>query len=295
MKPLLAMPLRTSTLFLIFGAFVFTGLAAGSLASMWMASAFWGLGPEQLSAALENPAPEHARMLLLLNSVSQICTFLLPALFFMLLFLGGNGIGRPSGYGFYLWAGALWVISSSPLVDAASWVNQALIPAGSWLEQMALPAEEHAMRLVRLFLGSPESAGLTWVVIAVAVVPAICEEFAFRGVLQPLLLRQFSNPHVAIWLTALMFSLIHMQLYGFIPRLLLGAIMGYLVWWSGSLWPALVAHLANNAMGILVFRMTGGQMELPAPWWTQVILALLFLSGFWYFVRNNRPRMAAGR
>lgn len=95
----------------------------------------------------------------------------------------------------------------------------------------------------------------------IAVVPALCEELFFRGFMLSNM-RRFMNVHVAIWLTAIVFSSLHGQIFGFMPRLLLGALFGYLVFWSGSLWPAVVAHFTNNAVaGIVAYLAYNGYVD----------------------------------
>ena len=82
--------------------------------------------------------------------------------------------------------------------------------------------------------------------------PAIGEEFFFRGVLQRLFSEWFRNAHVAIIVTAFIFSAIHFQFYGFIPRFLLGLFLGYMFYWSGTLWLPIIIHFINNGLAVLV-------------------------------------------
>ncbi|WP_461789002.1 CPBP family glutamic-type intramembrane protease [Pedobacter sp.] len=86
----------------------------------------------------------------------------------------------------------------------------------------------------------------------IAVTPAICEEFIFRGAVQRTIFRIKTNPHIAIWISAIIFSAIHLQFFGFIPRLLLGAAFGYVYYWTGSIWYAVFAHFLNNAYAVCV-------------------------------------------
>lgn len=90
------------------------------------------------------------------------------------------------------------------------------------------------------------------VLLVVAVVPAIGEELLFRGLIQKYLQGLWGNPHVAIWVTAAVFSAFHMQFYGFIPRMALGAFFGYLFYFSGNLWYASIAHFVNNGFTLLM-------------------------------------------
>jgi uncharacterized protein len=143
------------------------------------------------------------------------------------------------------------------LIDFSGTLNEWLLPSDSALYQWLKPQEDQAMRLTELMLNTPTSISFFNTILAVAIIPAIAEELTFRGVFQPLLARWTGNVHVAIWGSAFLFSFIHFQFFGFLPRLLLGAMLGYLVWWSGSLWPAIWTHFANNLMAILIYRYMG--------------------------------------
>lgn len=101
-----------------------------------------------------------------------------------------------------------------------------------------------------LDIKTPKS--LVAILIVVALLPAIAEEFFFRGFLQPLVKNVLENKHLAIWITALTFSAIHMQWDAFVPRVLLGAFLGYLLEWGSHLWLPIVAHFLNNAITIVL-------------------------------------------
>lgn len=91
------------------------------------------------------------------------------------------------------------------------------------------------------------------VMVVVAIIPAIGEELLFRGLIQKYLQKIWGNPHMAIWVTAFFFSAFHLQFYGFLPRMALGAFFGYLLYFSGNLWYAVIAHFVNN--GFTLFMM----------------------------------------
>ena len=86
-----------------------------------------------------------------------------------------------------------------------------------------------------------------------AILPAIGEEMLFRGIIQRYFINIIKNYHIAVWITAVIFSLFHLQFYGFIPRLVLGALLGYMMVWSGNLWVPITAHFFNNAFGVTVY------------------------------------------
>jgi membrane protease YdiL (CAAX protease family) len=121
-------------------------------------------------------------------------------------------------------------------------------PFWTWAREM----EDRGVVLTK-FLTTFESTGdfiLGFMVIAV--LPAIGEEFTFRGWLQPALQRATGNPHVAIWFAAFLFSTFHFQFFGFVPRLLLGGLFGYLMYWSNNLCVPIAAHFVNNGFSIIM-------------------------------------------
>lgn len=120
------------------------------------------------------------------------------------------------------------------------------------LEDWMRNSENNAATMVKTMLGQPDIPNLIMSILIVGVLAGLSEELFFRGTLQKILISKPINSHIAIWLTAFIFSTIHMQFYGFIPRLLLGAFFGYLVVWSGSLWLPIVAHAFNNITTVFV-------------------------------------------
>ena len=88
-------------------------------------------------------------------------------------------------------------------------------------------------------------------ILLVGLLTGLSEEFLFRGGLQRILASKPINIHLAIWISAFIFSAIHFQFFGFFPRLILGAFFGYMAYWSGSLWTAVIAHALNNSTVII--------------------------------------------
>ncbi|WP_304236894.1 CPBP family intramembrane glutamic endopeptidase [Jiulongibacter sediminis] len=96
--------------------------------------------------------------------------------------------------------------------------------------------------------------------IVIAVVAGIGEELIFRGLIQRKLYKGLKNPHTAIWLAAFIFSAIHFQFYGFLPRLFLGAMFGYFFLWTGNLWVPIVAHIFNNGFAVVMYYLANTQV-----------------------------------
>lgn len=129
-----------------------------------------------------------------------------------------------------------------------------------------------------------------------AVAPALAEEFFFRGALQTQLGRMLPS-HATVWITAVIFSLIHFQVYGLLPRALLGAVMGYLTLYTKSLWPAIWAHFLNNAYATLVAfaglhyfgRPEWIESSYRPPFWTALIgAALAGMAGYRLYQQLRR-------
>lgn len=189
-----------------------------------------------------------------LQLLQSVATFLLPAL-----------------AGAYLWSSTpmQWLhLDSKPSwqeASAAVVIMLLAIPGinllSAWNQQMVLPEwmsgieqwmrmqEDAAAQLTEQFLRVDTVGGLLVNIGLMALLPAVGEELTFRGVVQGMFTR---NKHVAIWATAAIFSFVHMQFYGFLPRMLLGAMFGYMLWWTGSLWVPMLMHFVNNCAAVVV-------------------------------------------
>ena len=132
-----------------------------------------------------------------------------------------------------------------------------------FIEQILKSQEEAAAALTERFLQADNIGGLLINIGLMALLPALSEELSFRGTLQQIIYKdqsgkvQSTKVHLAIWITAFIFSAIHMQFYGFVPRMLLGAMFGYVFVWSGSLWVPITMHFVNNGMAVLVYYLMG--------------------------------------
>lgn len=150
----------------------------------------------------------------------------------------------------------LLFICGIPFINLLSHLNEQLrLPEFmADIEAWMQASEANAGNLTEQFLQDSTFAGLLFNLFVMAICPALSEEVLFRGTLQPLL-GEKRHPHIAIWSTAILFSATHMQFYGFIPRMLLGAMLGYSVFWSGSLWLGIIGHAVNNGMAVVSYFM----------------------------------------
>ena len=123
----------------------------------------------------------------------------------------------------------------------------------SGLEERINKAEEEAEEMMNTFLSVTSLGGLLMNLLMISIIPAIGEEFLFRGIIQKLFTDWFRNYHVAILITAAIFSFLHFQFLGFLPRLFLGILFGYLMVWTGSVWAPVLAHFVNNSLAVVYF------------------------------------------
>lgn len=145
------------------------------------------------------------------------------------------------------------MFSIAPFIEWTVKINQMMdLPAFmEGIEQWMRDKERELAELTKHLLTMKSPAELTINLIIVAVIPAIGEEFLFRGCFQTIISKITRNQHLGIWLAAAIFSAIHVQFLGFFPRMFLGALFGYIFVWSGSIWPAVLAHFVNNASAVI--------------------------------------------
>lgn len=158
------------------------------------------------------------------------------------------------------------VIVSAPAMNVIiSWNQNLHLPESmAGIEQWMRQSETSAAEFMSKVTGGASIGGLIISILIIGVMAGFSEELFFRGTLQRIMQTSPVNPHLAIWATAVIFSAIHLQFFGFVPRMLLGAFFGYLVWWSGSLWLGIAGHIFNNTMAIIVmwlYRRSGGNVN----------------------------------
>jgi membrane protease YdiL (CAAX protease family) len=196
-------------------------------------------------------------ILKLIQAISSFFTFILPS-FVITKLLEHNTVGvlklnRSPQLAYYILA-YFFMIAAMPLMNLIiEWNNNITFPSWmSGIEGYMRSSEDANMHITKIMLSGNTYSVLLINLIIIALIPALGEELLFRGIMQKYLNDWIKNPHIAILITGIIFSAIHFQFYGFVPRLLLGIFFGYLVYFSGSLWPAIFAHFANNGMAVLV-------------------------------------------
>ncbi len=162
------------------------------------------------------------------------------------------------------------------------------------LEQWMRNSEDRAAVATRILTTFRNPGQLLLALFVIALLPAIGEELLFRGILQRRVVAMTGSVHTGIWITAILFSAIHVQFYGFVPRMLLGALFGYVYVWSGNLWVPMLAHFVNNGFTVLMVYLYQQkhvsidieQTESVAWYWAA--LSLVLTAGLLvYFKRAN--------
>jgi membrane protease YdiL (CAAX protease family) len=243
-------------------------LGAGLLGAMGLLAAETFFGADVATIEKYLAQPEGATAIATLK-VLQIFTtaglFLIPAMVFSqlfspqpTLFLRLSNPVKP----LLLVAAAVLFVAFIPVTDALTYLNQSVhLPAFlSEYEAGVRAASERTQVLIGSFLEMNSLGAFAFNLFLLAILPAFAEEFFFRGVLQELIVRKTRNMHLAVWVSALGFGLMHNQLFSVLPLVFLGAMLGYLKEWTGSLWPSIIAHFVNN--GSIVVIMYFGQLNM---------------------------------
>ena len=150
------------------------------------------------------------------------------------------------------------MICSIPMMNMIIEWNESLsLPSSmAGIESWMRESEQRAGDTINILMGGDTAGSLAMSILTVGVLAGFSEELFFRGGLQRLLVSGNINPHIAIWLTAFIFSAIHLQFFGFFPRLLLGAFFGYMLHWTKNLWVPIACHILNNTIVATVTWMT---------------------------------------
>ncbi|MDE6651638.1 MAG: CPBP family intramembrane metalloprotease [Paramuribaculum sp.] len=142
------------------------------------------------------------------------------------------------------------ILASVPMMNSIiEWNMSIQLPDSlKSIEEWMKSAEKNAANVTEILLGGTGIKSYIVALLIVAILAGFSEEIFFRGTIQRLLSTSGVNIHAAVWITAFLFSAIHLQFYGFVPRLLLGVFFGYAVAWSGNIWLGIIAHFTNNAI-----------------------------------------------
>lgn len=292
----------TSLLLLV--AFVFLGLFVGQFLGFVLLLPLFDLDWQQVMRAIADPtsSPDARTAMLVLQAGGTLFGFVLTPLLHQHfvdrtdlpeLFDAQRTAGLPLAL-----AGIL-VLAFMPVnALVVEWnLNLDFGPISPAFQEWAYAKEEALRELTEQITRFESVGGLLVGMLVIAVLPAVGEELVFRGIIQRRLYTLAGNPHAAIWIAALVFSAIHVQFFGFFPRLLLGALFGYLYHWSGNLWYPVFAHFVNNGFTLLMLYLhQQGNVDVDiesietVPW-SLALGALIGCAALLYFFKQqtNQP------
>ena len=228
---------------------------------------------------------------------SQILTFVMPPILYACItkekpmrYLGFNNIP--------LWSllGVALIFTIMPLNSVlAEWNANVKLPESmAALDEIIKSLSELMQETLEKMVNVGDISGLIINLIMIAGLAAFGEELLFRSVLQSFLVKKCKNAHIGILITSIIFSLIHFDIYGFLPRLVLGLILGYMFYYSKSIWVPMIMHFLNNGTAVVVYYLNNiGATNIDVDTFGQTKLFPLLLSIiatiaiFWFVIHSN--------
>lgn len=294
------------TLMLLLGLVV-AGMCVGFFVAMLLVGALYGTDVLMRITAIMGAPQDHPEgwgILMLMQGVPLLFGFGGGALLVPVV----RGL-KPGPYfqprrplpAFWLLAAMVLIVVSIPAMSVLIAWNAGLHlpPSFYGLEKAARLYEDQAQVLTTFLTRFTSFGRFLVALLVVAVVPAIAEELTFRGVVLRQLVRWTNSVHWGVWLSAIVFSAIHVQFFGFVPRLLLGVLLGYLFAWSGNIRVSMAAHFAQNGLQLLLlYLQQRGTIHFDADSnealpWPLAVASLLATGGLLYWLYQQRLRLPA--
>lgn len=292
----------------LFSTLTFSYLAL--MLASWLTFEIWGYGimgnlqdaVSKLNAGeIEGLNQGQLNAYKLTQFLYHLGTYALPPFFFLLIvrknawsFLGMNLHARARAY----WLIPLIYLLTYPFIAYLLQLNLSLDYGALFGESVGWMAdkEKELDLLTDQLLEVSTFGGMLVNLLVFAAFPAFAEELFFRGLIQGVLANWIRRHHLAIWITAFLFSAIHMQFYGFLPRFVIGALLGYVYCWSRDLKLSILLHFINNAVAVVaVYLWHNGYTELNPDtemnFWVAISFLLISLPVLIWFFRINRKHM----
>lgn len=279
-------PLKAFSQILILAGLCVLGLFLFSVLGIGFCSVVFHLGFSDIQALTSDPA-QHSQsrmVLLIVQSFSAIGAFLIAPLLLPLLTRSPLTFQFPKvGISGLLIAGLVGVSLLMMPVNAwlAAWNESIRLPEFlSPIQDWAMEKEITLEKLTLFLINFQTPAETLFGFLVVAIAAGISEEFFFRKLIQPRAIALTGHVHVGIWLTAFVFAAIHVQFYGLIPRMILGAVFGYYYYWTGNIAYSMLGHILNNGITLLAAvlyqqKMSPIDVENPQqfPWYVGAVAA----------------------
>lgn len=274
------------------------GLVVGSLISIGIWMAMTGQGAMTMQQDMLNP--KNAGAIKVVQAVSTLFGFFLPAVAYA--FISFRNGWTALGFGNkivwkLLGISILIILCSGPLIDVVTTINKS-IPispgAKAFFDKMEKAYEDQVKVIAEVKTVSQYLLSL----VMIALLPAVFEEVLFRGGMQNLLHRWWKNPWVAIIVTSIIFSAIHGSWYGFLPRIVLGVLLGAIFYTTQNIWYSIILHFVNNAAAVtyMYYLTSKGKpvsiaAETTFPWWAGIISLALIIVLFRWLKKNREQQV----
>ncbi len=225
----------------------------------------------------------HFYTLHILQFMSCVFIFLIPS--FATAFLCSHNpkkflrVKKVQNIKIFLLAG-LMLLLIYPTIELTAYLNskiqlpEYLSPVENWIRQ----SEDKAIEITESLLSEKGIIPFSVNLLVIAVMAGITEEFLFRGALLSIIRQKITNPHLVIWLVAVIFSAVHFQFYGFLPRTLLGAFLGYTLYWSKNIWVPVFLHILNNSMAIISYNISQNKLSITESIYNKNISAAIIFA-----------------
>jgi len=248
MKPVEKFLFTVVILFILGLAFQFLGA--------FLAAWIYGFGISEILTLGDFDDSRYVAASKLIQILGAIGTFIIPAFLFSYLYEGDlfsyYQFRNPTGK-IPLLLTILMMIAVVPFINYLAEINLRFEFPIKTVDRLLRTLEGEAEEIMSAFTATRTVWGLLVNLFMIGVLAAVGEELIFRGLLQRLLYGMVKNVHVAILITAILFSAFHFQFFSFMPRFVLGIVLGYLMFYGRSIWYPILAHFVNNTMGVIYY------------------------------------------
>ena len=236
--------------------------------------------------------PNDLNALRFMQISSQLFTFVFPPIAYAFLVkekpVNALGLKKSKILWFLIGIAMIFVIMPFNSILAEWNANLTLPDSMSKIESLMKQMQDAATEMIKKFVSVDTIGGLVLNLFMIAGLAALGEELLFRSIIQTSLIKICKNAHIGILIASVIFSFIHFEFYGFFPRLILGMLLGYMFYFSGSIWIPMLMHFLNNGTVVLIYFLnnkgitsidvdTFGQTSIPVLIISIVVMIVLFL------------------
>lgn len=241
--------------------------------------------------------PNDLNALRFMQISSQLFTFVFPPIAYAFLVKENpvNALGLKKSKTLWILIGIAMIFAIMPFNSViAEWnANLTLPESMSKIESLMKQMQEAATEIIEKFVSVDTIGGLILNLFMIAGLAALGEELLFRSIIQTSLIKICKNAHIGILIASAIFSFIHFEFYGFFPRLILGMLLGYMFYFSGSIWISMLMHFLNNGTVVFIYFLnnkgitnidvdTFGQTSIPVLIVSIIVMIVLFLFSIKY-------------